>query len=150
MKTWNAKDSDVQRQWWLIDADGQTLGRLATRIATILRGKDKAIFTPHVDTGDFVVVINSKKIKLTGNKLLDKKYYTHSRYFGSLKEFSAEKMLQKDSNFMITEAVKGMLPQNKLSRQVLKKLKVYETGEHPHAVQKPQTLTIKKKAEGKK
>lgn len=149
MKTWNAKDSEVQRQWWLIDADGQTLGRLATRIATILRGKDKTIFTPHVDTGDFVVVINSKKIKLTGNKLLDKKYYTHSRYFGSLKTFTAQQKLESDSGFLITEAVKGMLPQNKLSRQIIKKLKVYEAGEHPHAVQKPQTLTIKK-SEGKK
>lgn len=144
MKTFNAKDADVQRQWWLVDAEGQTLGRLATRIATILRGKDKAIFTPHADTGDFVVVINSKKIKLSGNKLKDKKYYTHSRFFGSLKEFSAEKMLQTKPNFVLEEAVTGMLPNNKLSRQIIKKLKVYEDGNHPHAVQKPQTLTLTK------
>lgn len=140
MKTWTAKESDVQRQWWIVDAEGQTLGRLATKIATVLRGKNKPTFTPHVDTGDFVVVINSKKIKLSGNKLLQKKYYTHSRYFGSLKEFTAQEILEKDSTQIITDAVQGMLPNNKLATQILKKLKVYEGAEHPHKVQNPQTL----------
>jgi large subunit ribosomal protein L13 len=140
MKTWTAKDSEVKRQWWIIDAEGKTLGRLATQIATVLRGKNKPIFTPHVDTGDFVVVINSKKIKLTGNKLLQKKYYTHSRFFGSLKEFSAQQILEKDSTFLVTEAVEGMLPNNKLATQILRKLKVYEGAEHPHQIQKPQPL----------
>lgn len=140
MKTWNAKESEVQRDWFVVDASGQTLGRLATRIATVLRGKHKPTFTPHVDTGDFVVVINSKKVKLTGNKWLQKKYYTHSRYFGSLKEFSAQQILEKDSSMLLTEAVKGMLPNNKLATRLLKKLKVYEGAEHPHHVQKPQSL----------
>lgn len=142
MKTWTAKESEVRRDWFVVDAEGQTLGRLATRIATILRGKHKPTYTPHVDTGDFVVVINSKKIKLTGNKWLQKKYYTHSRYFGSLKEFSAQQILEKDSTKLITEAVKGMLPNNKLASRILKKLKVYEGGEHPHKVQKPQSLKL--------
>ncbi len=142
MKTFNAKDSEVKRNWWVVDAEGQTLGRLATKIATVLRGKNKPTFTPHVDTGDFVVVINSKKIKLTGNKWLQKKYYTHSRFFGSLKEFTAQQILEKDSTQLITDAVEGMLPNNKLATQILKKLKIYETGEHPHQVQKPQTLKV--------
>jgi large subunit ribosomal protein L13 len=140
MKTWTAKDSEVKRNWWIVDAEGKTLGRLATQIATVLRGKNKPIFTPHVDTGDFVVVINSKKIKLTGQKWLQKKYYTHSRFFGSLKEYTAQQILEKDSTQIITDAVEGMLPNNKLATQILKKLKVYEGAEHPHAIQKPQTL----------
>src|SRR5690606_4961505 len=143
MKTWNAKESEVTRQWWVVDAEGQTLGRLATRIATLLRGKHKPTFTPHVDTGDFVVGVNSNKAKLTGNKWLEQKYYSHSRYFGSLKEFTAQEILEKDSTKLLTEAVKGMLPKNKLANRLLKKMKVYEGAEHPHQVQKPQSYTVK-------
>lgn len=142
MKTWTAKESEVERKWWIVDAEGKTLGRLATEVANVLRGKNKPIFTPHVDTGDFVIVINSKKIKLTGKKLLQKKYYTHSRYFGSLKEFTAQQILEKDSTQLITDAVEGMLPNNKLASRILKKLKVYEGAEHPHKVQKPQPLNV--------
>lgn len=144
MKTWIAKPDEVKKAWWIVDATDQTLGRLATQIANVLRGKDKPTFTPNVDCGDFVVVINSDKIKITGNKAVQKKYYSHTRFFGSLKEKSAAQMLQDDSTFVITEAVRGMLPTNKLSRGILKKLKVYTGAEHEHAAQKPQTLTFKK------
>lgn len=143
MKTWNAKkEEEVQKQWWVVDATDQTLGRLSTQVATVLRGKNKPTFTPHVDTGDFVVVINSDKIKMTGNKLEAKKYYHHTGFFGSLKEISAKDQLAKDSTEIIKTAVKGMLPKNKLSTQVLKKLKVYTGAEHPHTAQKPEALTI--------
>ena len=142
MKTYNAKQGEVQRRWWIVDAKGKTLGRMATHIANILRGKNKPEFTPHVDTGDFVVVINSDLIEMTGNKWLDKNYYRHSRFFGSLKSLTAEQQKQKDSTFIITEAVRGMLPKNKLSRDLIKKLKVYTGAEHPHAIQKPEALNI--------
>jgi large subunit ribosomal protein L13 len=140
MKTFNAKTGEVDRKWWIVDASGQTLGRMATQIATVLRGKDKAIFTPHVDTGDFVIVINSDKIKMTGKKWTDKKYYRHSRFFGSLKSLTAEELHQKDSTQIISFAVEGMLPNNKLASALLKKLKVYKGAEHPHNTQKPETL----------
>ena len=142
MKTWNAKEGDVERKWWVVDAKGQTLGRLATQIANVLRGKNKPEYTPHVDTGDFVVVVNSKEVKLTGNKWLEKKYYRHSRFFGSLKEFSAAQMLDRDPEFLVKEAVEGMLPDNKLARRMIKKLKVYPGAEHPHEVQKPQAMSV--------
>lgn len=144
MKTYSAKTGEVKRNWWVVDAKGQTLGRMATQIATLLRGKNKPQFTPHVDTGDFVVVINSDHIQLSGAKWTDKKYYSHSRYFGGIKSLSAAEQREKDSTFIVTEAVKGMLPKNKLSRDLIKKLKVYTAAEHPHALQKPEALTLTK------
>lgn len=143
MKTWNAKPNEVDRKWWVIDATDKAVGRLSTEVAMILRGKNKPQFTPHADAGDFVVVINSDKVKFTGQKWDDKTYYSHSRFFGSLKELSAKEMLEKDSAQIVTKAVRGMLPRNKLARQQLKKLKVYTGAEHPHAAQKPEALTVK-------
>ena len=143
MKTWNAKPNEVERKWWVIDASGQTLGRLATQIATTLRGKDKPQFTPHVDTGDFVVVLNSEKINIKGNKASDKMYYRHTGYFGGLKETTYKDMLKKDPGFVIQNAVKGMLPKNKLSNQIIKKLKIYRDSEHPHNAQNPRLMTLK-------
>jgi large subunit ribosomal protein L13 len=143
MKTWNAKPQEVERKWWVVDATNQTLGRLATQIATTLRGKDKPQFTPHVDTGDFVVVLNSEKINIKGSKASDKMYYRHTGYFGGLKETTYKEMLEKDPGFIIQNAVKGMLPKNKLSNQIIKKLKVYKGSEHPHDTQKPQLMTLK-------
>lgn len=143
MKTYIPKVDEVTRRWWVVDATDQTVGRLATRIANSLRGKDKAEFTPHMDNGDFVVVVNCNKVKFSGNKLEDKKYYTHSRYFGSLKTYTAKELIQDDPEKIIREAVKGMLPKNKLSAQLLTKLKIYPDGEHPHAAQKPQAMTVK-------
>lgn len=142
MKTWNAKAEDVERKWHVIDASGLKVGRLATQVATILRGKHKPTYTPNVDTGDFVVIINTDKAELTGNKWNDKKYFTHSRFFGSLKEKTAAQMKQEDSTFLIREAVRGMLPTNKLSRDVLSKLKMYTGAEHPHGAQKPEVYTV--------
>ena len=142
MKTWNAKAGDVERKWWVVDASGKTLGRLSTQIANLLRGKNKVTFTPHVDTGDFVVVINSDKVAMSGNKWADKTYYRHSRYFGSLKSLTAEELRKKDSTQILTFAVQGMLPNNKLSRSLIKKLKVYTGAEHPHQKQKPETLNV--------
>lgn len=127
----------VQQNWQLIDADGQTLGRLATRIANTLRGKDKAQYTPNTDCGDFVVVINAEKINLTGKKLTDKKYFSHSQYIGGIKKQSAEEVLSKKPEKLIMDAVKTMLPKSKLSDKVLKKLKVYKGDVHPHDAQKP-------------
>lgn len=143
MRTWNAKENEVERKWWIIDATDKSLGRMATEIANILRGKNKAEFTPHMDTGDFVVVINSEKVRLTGKKEIEKTYYWHSRFFGGLRSKSAEQIRQQDPAYMVTEAVKGMLPKNKLSRSLLNKLKAYEGAEHPHAAQKPQPYTLK-------
>ena len=143
MKTWNAKPNEVERKWWVMDATDQTLGRLATQIATTLRGKDKPQYTPHVDTGDFVVVLNSEKISIKGNKSSNKMYYRHTGYFGGLKETTYKDMLEKDPNFIIQNAVKGMLPKNKLSNQIIKKLKIYRGTEHPHDAQNPQLMTLK-------
>jgi large subunit ribosomal protein L13 len=143
MKTWNAKQEEVQHQWWVVDAANQKVGRVATHVATLLRGKNKPIYTPHVDTGDFVVVINTDKMVLTGNKAESKKYYRHSRYFGSLKEKTAAQMQQEDSTFIIHEAVRGMLPTNKMSRHLILKLKAFKGAEHTHAAQKPQAYTLK-------
>lgn len=142
MKTYVAKTDDIERKWYVIDAAGQRVGRVATHVANLLRGKNKAIFTPHVDCGDFVVVINTDKLELTGGKWESKKYYRHSRYFGSLKEKTAGQMKTEDSSFILREAVRGMLPTNKLSRHSLLKMKAYAGAEHPHAAQKPEAYTL--------
>src|SRR5919202_3072020 len=132
MKTYNAKPGEIAREWYLVDADGQTLGRLATRIADTLRGKGKPVFTPHVDTGDFVVVVNAEKIQVTGNKLDDKRYYRHSGYPGGLRSRSLREQLERRPTEVIRKAVKGMLPRNRLGRAQLRKLKIYAGPEHPH------------------
>jgi large subunit ribosomal protein L13 len=144
VQTWNAKKEEAERNWWVIDASGLRLGRLATQVATLLRGKHKPTFTPHVDNGDFVVVINIDKIELTGTKWDEKKYYRHSRFFGSLKEKTAKLKKQEDPAFLIKAAVKGMLPDNRLSYSLLGKLNAYAGPNHPHAAQKPQAFVVKK------
>ncbi len=136
MKTYMAKDGEIVRDWHIVDASGQRVGRIATQIATILRGKHKPTFTPHTDTGDFVVVINTDKLELTGDKWQSKKFFSHSRFFGSLKEKTAAQMKEEDPSFVLREAVRGMLPTNKLSRHILLKLKTYPGADHPHAAQK--------------
>jgi large subunit ribosomal protein L13 len=142
MKTFSAKHEEVEREWFLIDLEGKTVGRAATQIASILRGKTKPIFTPHVDCGDFVVCINADKVVFTGNKLAAKVYNRHSGYPGGLKEITAEKLLAKRPEDVINFAVQGMLPKNSLGRQMLKKLKVYAGSEHPHQAQQPQLKEI--------
>ncbi len=137
MKTYSAKPLEVERKWYLIDANGQTLGRLATTIANILRGKNKPQYTPNVDTGDFVVVINAKGITVTGKKETDKIYYSHSGYPGGLKSISFKDLMEKDPRKAIEKAVKGMLPHNTLGSQQFTKLKVYADDKHPHEAQKP-------------
>ncbi|MCQ2790310.1 MAG: 50S ribosomal protein L13 [bacterium] len=137
MKTYSAKPLEVERKWYLIDADGQILGRLATTIADILRGKNKPEFTPNVDTGDFVVVINADKIQVTGKKETDKIYYHHTGFPGGLKSVSFKDLMEKDPTKALEKAVKGMLPHNTLGRQQFNKLNVYAGAEHPHAAQKP-------------
>lgn len=142
MSTQVAKEQDIKRDWFVVDLEDVVLGRAATEIARILRGKHKPIFTPSVDTGDFVVVLNADKVKLTGNKLADKKYYRHSGYPGGIREINAEKLLVKKPEMVLQSAVKGMLPKSKLGRKMFKKLKVYAGGEHPHAAQQPKELKI--------
>lgn len=144
MRTFNATTADAlaNRGWWIVDAEGQPLGRIASKVATVLRGKHKTTFTPHVDTGDFVVVINAAKVKATGAKMTDKLYYTHSGYVGSIKSISLRDALASKPEMPLKLAVKGMLPKNVLGRQLLKKLKVYPGAEHPHAAQNPQTLAL--------
>lgn len=137
MRTYSAKPGEVPANWYVVDASGYNLGRLATRIATILRGKHKATFTPHVDTGDFVIVINASKVNLTGSKIDAKHYHRYSGYMGGLKSIDARTVRETDPERMIVQAVKGMLPKNRLSRQIIKKLKVYGGEEHPHAAQQP-------------
>ncbi len=137
MKTFMGKFEPENRQWYLIDAKGKTLGRIATQIAVLLRGKNKPTFTPNVDTGAFVVVINAKDVRLTGNKLEQKHYYRHSGYIGGIKAVSAKEMLEKFPERVITHAVKGMLPKNRLSNRIITKLKVYAGEEHPHKAQNP-------------
>ena len=139
MKSFYAKAVELDKKWYVVDLKDKTLGRISTHIARILLGKNKPTYTPAVDTGDFVVAINSDQIKLTGKKLTDKIYYTHTGYMGHLKEMSAEKLLKKDSREMIKSAVWGMLPKNALGRKLIKKLKIYTGSEHPHAAQKPVT-----------
>ncbi len=134
------RKEDVAREWWVIDADGVSLGRLATKVATVLRGKHKPTYTPHIDGGDCVIVINASKINLTGNKLDDKIYYDHSRYTGGLRERTARKMRDNYPVEMIERAVKGMLPKGRLGRQMYKKLFVYADSEHPHMAQKPKEM----------
>ena len=143
MKTYFArKEEGLDRKWYVIDADGKVLGRLASRVAKILRGKEKPQFTPHVDTGDFVVVVNAEKVKLTGKKMAEKIYYRHSGYIGGLKARTAQELLAQKPEEMIRLAVKGMLPKNRLGRQLLGKLKVYRGAEHPHGAQKPLPLEL--------
>ena len=140
MKTYNAKPGEITREWYVVDADGKTLGRLATTIADTLRGKNKPQYTPHVDTGDFVVVVNCERIRVTGKKLQDKIYYRHSGYHGGLRERTLQQMLDTRPEEVIRLAVKGMMPRNRLSRAQLRKLKIYAGPEHPHAAQAPQPL----------
>ena len=142
MKTWNAKPGEIERRWYLVDAEGQTLGRLATRIAETLRGKRKPQYTPHVDTGDFVVVVNAEKIVVTGKKLDEKLYYRHSGYPGGLRARSLREELERRPGEVLRRAVKGMLPRNRLGRAQLRKLRVYAGGEHPHVAQAPQPLEV--------
>jgi large subunit ribosomal protein L13 len=142
MKTFVAKEEDISKGWYLVDAKDKILGRLATQIAMRLRGKHKPIFTPHTDTGDFVVVINADKVVLTGNKWDKKSYYRHSGYTGGLKQISAKRLLEKKPEDILRFAVKGMLPKNSLGRSQLKKLKIYAGSDHPHQAQKPENLEI--------
>ena len=142
MKTFSAKPHEVQHDWLLVDAADKILGRLASQIAIRLRGKHKAIYTPHVDTGDFVVVINAEKIALTGNKLADKTYYSHSGFPGGIKSVTAGKLLEKKPEELLKTAVKGMLPKNKLARHMLSKLKIYSGTAHPHKAQMPKVFEI--------
>ena len=142
MKTYSAKAETVERDWFLIDADGKTLGRLASEIARRLRGKHKPVYTPHVDTGDYIVVINAEKVRVTGNKAQDKMYYRHSGYMGGLKEINFEDLIQKAPERVIETAVKGMLPKNPLGRAMFRKLKVYAGAQHRHQAQQPQILEI--------
>lgn len=142
MKTFSAKANETKHDWYVVDASGKVLGRLASEIALRLRGKHKAIYTPHVDTGDFIVVVNAEKITLTGKKLTDKIYYSYSGYPGGLRETAAGKMLAEKPEDLIKIAVAGMLPKNNLGRKMLKKLKIYSGNAHPHEAQCPQTLTV--------
>lgn len=142
MRTYSAKENEVVRKWFVVDLEGKTLGRAATQIAHVLRGKHKAIYTPHVDTGDFVVVVNADKVAVTGNKLADKYYYHHSGYPGGIKGISLEKQLEKAPDRVIRAAVRGMLPKTKLGRKMIKKLKIYATPDHPHKAQAPEEMNV--------
>lgn len=140
MKTYTTKSADITRAWKVVDADGATLGRLATEVAAILRGKHKPAFSPHIDTGDPVIIVNAAKIKVTGNKLQAKRYFRHSGYPGGLKSENLERLLQRRPEEVVRRAVRGMLPQNRLGEQMYRKLHVYAGAEHPHAAQKPAPL----------
>jgi len=142
MKTYHTQIKEIERKWFVVDAENKVLGRLASEIATRLRGKHKPNFSPHLDVGDFIVVVNAEKVKLTGNKLDDKIYYRHSGYMGGIKEMTAQEVLEKKPTELLKMAVKGMLGKNSLGRKQLKKLKIYTGGEHPHAAQNPETLEI--------
>ena len=142
MKSYMASPSDVERKWYVVDAEGKTLGRLASEIASVLRGKKKPIYTPHIDTGDYVIVVNAEKIVTTGKKLNQKVYYHHSDYVGGMKETTLKEKLEKKPESVIELAVKGMLPKGPLGRSMMKKLFVYAGAEHPHAAQKPEELTF--------
>ena len=142
MKTFMASPATIERKWYVVDAEGKTLGRLASEVAKVLRGKNKAIFTPHIDTGDYVIVVNAEKIKVTGKKLEQKIYYRHSDYVGGMKETTLKEMLAKHPERVIELAVKGMLPKGPLGRQMYTKLHVYAGAEHAHAAQKPEVLTF--------
>ena len=141
--TQSAKAAEVERQWYVVDATDQVLGRLATRVATVLRGKHRAIFTPHVDTGDYVIVVNAEKVRLTGRKREQKTYYRHSGYVGSIRSTTADKLLDgPHADRVVSQAVRGMLPKNSLGRQMFRKLKVYAGPDHPHAAQKPEEFSL--------
>ena len=142
MKTFSAKPAEVKRDWYIVDATDKTLGRLASETAKRLRGKHKPVYTPHVDTGDYIVIINAEKIRVTGNKMADKMYHKHTGYIGNMKSISLEKLLQKSPERAIQYAVKGMMPKNPLGRAMLRKLKVYAGAEHKHAAQQPKPLEI--------
>jgi large subunit ribosomal protein L13 len=142
MKTFSAKHDEVERHWYLVDATNKTLGRLSTEIANRLRGKHKPIYTPHVDTGDYIVVVNASKIRVTGNKMTDKIYYKHTGYIGNMKSMNLETMLEKNPERVIMKSVKGMLPKNKLGNAMLKKLRVFAGPEHNHSSQKPEVLEL--------
>lgn len=140
--TYSAKQSDFQEKWWLVDAEGQILGRLASQVAAYLRGKHNPLYTPHVDSGDAVIVINAEKVAMTGRKWDQKTYYRHSGYVGGLKSITAKKLLEKRPEDLLRFAVKGMLPKNRLGRKLFKKLKVYSGSQHPHEAQKPEILEV--------
>ena len=142
MKTYMASPSDIERKWYVVDATGYTLGRLASEVAKILRGKNKPVFTPHIDTGDYVIIVNAEKIKVTGKKLTQKIYYHHSDYVGGMKETTLKEMLAKKPEKVLELAVKGMLPKGPLGRAMHKKLFVYAGSEHKHEAQKPEVLTF--------
>ena len=142
MNSFMANPDKIERKWYVVDAEGCTLGRLASEVASVLRGKNKPVFTPHVDTGDYVIVINAEKVKVTGKKLDQKVYYSHSDYVGGMKETTLKEMLAKKPEKVVELAVKGMLPKGPLGRQMIKKLHVYAGEEHAHAAQKPEVLTF--------
>jgi len=142
VKTVSIREQDVERDWYVVDAQGKTLGRLATHVATVLRGKHKAIFTPHVDCGDYVVIVNAEKIHVTGRKMTQKKYYRYSGYPGGLREITLRDQLQKFPERVIQSAVRGMLPKNRLGREIVKKLKIYASSTHPHESQKPKQMEL--------
>ena len=141
-KTFTPRPSDVDRHWWVVDADGLPLGRLASEVASVLRGKNKPTFAPHFDMGDFVVVVNAAKVQITGEKATQKRYYRHSGYPGGLRENTFEQMLAKFPERVVEQAVRGMLPRNRLGRQMYRKLKVYRGPQHPHSAQSPKPLTF--------
>ena len=142
MKTYMAKKETIERKWFVVDAEGKTLGRLATEVASVLRGKHKPIYTPHVDCGDYVIIVNAEKIKLTGKKWTDKYYYSHSGYRGGLSKISAEDLMEKHPTRIVEKAVTGMLPHNVLGEQMARKLFVYAGPEHAHSAQKPEVLEV--------
>lgn len=142
MKTIFAKKTDVEQKWHVIDADGLVVGRLASQVANVLRGKNKPIFTPHADTGDFVIIVNADKVRFTGNKLEQKAYYHHSGYPGGIKKEVARDIMEKNPERILLSAIRGMLPKNRLGRQQLSKLKVYSGPDHPHKAQNPETLNL--------
>lgn len=142
MKTYAVKAGDIQRRWYVVDAQGKTLGRLATQVATILRGKHKPTFSPYLDTGDYVIIVNAEKIQVTGNKLNTKTYYWYSGYLGGLKSIVLSKQLQQHPERVLVHAIRGMLPRNRLGRAMLKKLKVYSGTKHPHTAQRPEPLEV--------
>jgi len=142
MKTYSAKPAEVKRDWYVVDASGKTLGRLATEVARRLRGKHKAEYTPHIDTGDYIVIVNADKIQVTGNKSQDKMYHFHTGFIGNMRHFSFEKMMERKPERVVELAVKGMLPKNALGRQMFRKLKVYAGAKHNHTAQQPKALEI--------
>jgi len=142
MKTYSAKAESVERDWYLVDAAGKTLGRLATEVASRLRGKHKPEYTPHVDTGDYIVVVNAEKVAVTGNKATKKIYYSHTEYPGGIKDISFEKLIEKAPERALQSAIKGMLPKGPLGREMFRKLKIYAGSEHPHTAQQPQILDL--------